>query len=876
MKGDEPPARIPPAPQPKALMFLFRTFILRRLREEKLRSLATVLGVALGIAVVLAVWMANQSSVRSFETALEMVAGKTSLEIVGAGPGLREERLLQLDWLEQFGQISPIIEGEARASFPSGEREWLRILGVDILRDESFRDYRLVRFAGQPQLPGPREFLQLLSDPRAILLTQKLARRHGLEPDSSLDLDVGDRREKLTVRGLFLDRGPARALNGTFALMDIAAAQWLLGRLGRIDRVDLRLKPEISIDQAEAAIAARLPEDLTVQRPSRRGRQVEKMLEAFHFNLTALSHIALLVGLFLIYNTVSLSVITRRREIGILRAVGGSRRQVAGLFLAEAGLLATLGCALGILLGGWLARGALSLTSSTLDRLYIRSAAEPVPVGVEHLVLAFAVGIPLALLAALVPALEASRVAPTEAVRGTDRIESRYRLSWRQRWLPPILAVLAVGFACLDSVDGIPLFGYAACLATVFAVAFLVPAVLHVSGRAGSWLTRRWTGVEALLANANLSGSIPRISISVAALAVSLSMLTAIAVMIGSFRETVQYWVQQTLQADLYLAPATRSNIYSKSSVSPEVVRLVAANPGVAAVDSFTGFTVDYQGRQALLGSGDFAVQLDRSGLLFKAPRDGRSAVRAAIGQDAAVVSESFALRHRKTVGDGVVLNTPRGQRAFRVAAVYYDYSSDQGIVVLDRSTFRKYYGDQPPRSLAVYLKEGLDPERVRSEILAGLPPQSRVFVHTNATLRTEVLRIFDNTFTITYALEIIAVAVAILGVAATLITLILDRKPELALLRWTGAEQRQIRKMVVIEAALLGAVSQGLGVAAGILLSLILIFVINVQSFGWTIQYHLPVGFLLQSSLLILLATALSGIYPAYRAGRVPRSREA
>lgn len=857
-------------------MFLFRTFILRRLREEKLRSLATVLGVALGIAVVLAVRMANQSSVRSFETALEMVAGKTSLEIVGAGPGLREERLLQLDWLERFGQISPIIEGEARASFPSGDREWLRILGVDILRDESFRDYRLVRFAGQSHPPGPREFLQLLSDPHAILLTQKLARRHGLDPDSSLDLDVGDRREGLTVRGLLLDRGPARALNGTFALMDIAAAQWLLGRLGRIDRIDLRLKPGIEVDEAEAAIAARLPEDLTVQRPSRRGRQVEKMLEAFHFNLTALSHIALLVGLFLIYNTVSLSVITRRREIGIVRALGGSRRQVAGLFLAEAGLLATLGCALGILLGGWLALGALRLTSSTLDRIYVRSAAEPVPVGAEHLVLAFAVGIPLALLAALVPALEASRVAPTEAVRGSDRLESRFRLSWRQRWLPPILSVLAVGFACLDSVDGLPLFGYAACLATVFAVAFLVPAVLHFSGRAGSWLTRRWTGVEALLANANLSGSIPRISISVAALAVSLSMLTAIAVMIGSFRETVQYWVQQTLQADLYLSPATRSNIYSESSLSPEVVRLVAANPGVAAVDLFASFTVDYQGRRVLLGSGDFAVLLDRAGLLFKAPREGRSAVRAAIGQDAAVVSESFSLRHRKTAGDRLVLNTPAGQRTFRVAAVYYDYSSDQGIVVLDRSTFRKYYGDQPPRSLAVYLKEGLDPERVRSEILAGLPAESRVFVHTNASLKTEVLRIFDNTFTITYALEIIAVAVAILGVATTLITLILDRKPELALLRWTGAEQRQIRKMVVMEAVMLGAVSQGLGVAAGILLSLILVFVTNVQSFGWTIQYHLPAGFLLQSSLLILLATALSGIYPAYRAGRVRPAREA
>lgn len=870
------PARIPRPPQSRPFVFLFRTFILRRIREEKLRALATVLGVALGIAVVLAVRMANQSSVRSFETALEMVAGKTSLEIVGSGSGLREERLLELDWLEQFGQISPVIEGEARASFPSGDREWLKILGVDILRDETLRDYRLVRFAGRQQSPSPREFLELLSDPGAIVLTQKLARRHSLDPGSGLDLDIGDRREALTVRGLLLDRGPARALNGTFALMDIAAAQWLLGRLGRIDRVDLRLKPEISIDRAEAAIAARLPEGLTVQRPSRRGRQVEKMLESFHFNLTALSHIALLVGLFLIYNTVSLSVVTRRREVGILRAVGGSRRQVAGLFLAEAGLLAALGCALGVLLGGWMARGALRLTGSTLDRLYIRSAAEPVALGPEHLVLAFAVGIPLALLAALVPALEASRVAPTEAVSDADRVESRFRLSWRQRWLPPILSTLAVGFACLDSVEGIPLFGYAACLATVFAVAFLVPAVLHFSGRAGSRLTRRWTGVEALLANANLSGSIPRISISVAALAVSLSMVTAITIMIGSFRETVQYWVEQTLRADLFVAPATRSNVYSESSLSPEVVRAVAADPRVAAVDPFAGFVIDYQGRRVLLGSGDFKVHLDRSGLLIKAPRQGRSAMRTAIGEDAAVVSESFALRHRKAVGDRLVLNTDRGRRAFRVAAVYYDYSSDQGVVVLDRSTFRKHYGDRPPRSLAVYLKEGLDPERVRSDILEALPPESRVFVHTNASLKAEVLRIFDNTFTITYALEIIAVAVAILGVATTLVTLILDRKPELALLRWSGAEQRQIRKMVIIEAALLGAVSQGLGVVAGILLSLILVFVINVQSFGWTIQFHLPAGFLLQSSLLILLATSLSGIYPAFRAGRMPPAREA
>ena len=851
-------------------MYLFRTFILRRLSEEKLRALATVLGIALGIAVVVGVRIANESSVRSFETALELVAGKTSLEIVGPGPDFSEAQLLQLGWLEQFGQFSPIIDGEARVSVSAGPSESLRILGVDILRDESFRDYHLVRLAGQDRDPNPREFLDLLDDPRAIVVTQKFARRHGLDLGSKLDLTVGDRLETLAVRGLLLDRGPARALDGTFALMDIAAAQWFFGRLGRIDRVDLRLKPGMSVDEAEAAIAGRLPEGLAVQRPSRRGREVEKMLEAFHFNLTALATIALLVGLFLIYNTVSLSVITRRREIGILRAVGVSRRQILGLFLAEAGLLAGLGCALGLVLGRWLALGALKLTSTTVDRLYIRSAAEPMPVGLEHLALAFAVGMPLALLAALVPALEAARLAPTTAVRSTDWLESRFRLNWRQQWLPLIFFGLAAWFACFDPVAGIPLFGYAACLATVFAVAFLVPAVLYASGRVASSLMKHFTKVEAHLANANLKGSIPRISVSVAALAVSLSMLTSIAIMIGSFRETVQYWVRQTLRADLYLAPATRSNILSEATLSPEVVRQVSLNSNVAAVDRFVSFGISYRGRRVVLGSGDFPVLLEHGGLLFKAPRQGRAAVSAAIGEDAAIVSESFALRHKKAVGDRLYLNTDKGRGAFRVAAIFYDYSSDQGVIVLDRRTFQRHYGVQPPRSLAVYLKEGRDPDRVRSEILSELPQKSRVFLHTNASLRTEVLRIFDNTFAITYALEFIAVSVAILGVATTLLTLILDRKSELTVLRWVGAEQRQIRSMVVIEATLLGAVSQCLGVAVGLLLSLILVFVINPQSFGWTIQFHLPTGFLVQSSLLILLATALSGIYPAFRAGHM------
>jgi putative ABC transport system permease protein len=279
---------------------------------------------------------------------------------------------------------------------------------------------------------------------------------------------------------------------------------------------------------------------------------------------------------------------------------------------------------------------------------------------------------------------------------------------------------------------------------------------------------------------------------------------------------------------------------------------------------------VRYAGGLVTLGTGEFEKTLKHGNLLFKEPRDGKAAMRSCIGQDAVIVSESLALKHKKNVGDLLLLETPKGESRFRVAAVYYDYSSDRGIIVMDRGTFVRYFGEPQPTSLSVYLRDGAYPDAVRGELLRQLGEKHRVLIYTNASLREEVLRIFDSTFSITYALEVIAIFVAILGVATTLLTLILERKREISVLRLIGADRRQVRKMVMIEAGLIGGVSQSIGIVVGLLLSLVLIYVINVQSFGWTIQFHLPLKLLTQSSILILIATALAGIYPAHRASEL------
>jgi putative ABC transport system permease protein len=841
---------------------LFRQFILRRLRQERLRSAVTVAGIGLGIAVVLAIRLANDSSVQGFSRALDTIAGAASLELVSPG-GMDEERLAPLGWLREFGDVTAVIEGDALAQGRTGGSEAVRVLGVDILHDRAFREYTLVAYAGGRQ-PSPQEFLDLLLDPRSVVVTELFARRHGLRTGAELELAIGDARKPFVVRALLANEGPARVLDGNFVLMDIAAAQWAFDRLGRVDRVEIRLPPGGNVAEVERQLAARVPAGLTVQRPARRGEQVETMLRAFHFNLAALSYVALVVGLFLVYNTVAVSVIGRRDEIGVLRAIGAPRRLVLRLFLGEAAALGVAGAALGVPAGWLLAQGAVRLTSATVNTLYVAGAIAAPVLDWRDALLAVTGGLVLALVAAAAPAREASRVTPLAALRGTDLTDTRYRPRRKHLIAAAGLLAGAVALSRLGPLGGLPVFGFVAALCTIFGIALLVPGILTLVARVGARPLGAVFGIEGRLAHANLAGAIPRLAVSIAALAVSLSMLVAIAIMIGSFRETVIYWVGQTLQADLYMATARRSSLDTQSTISPELEQIVLSHPAVEAVDRFRTLNLVYDGRLTVLGTGDFEVLLSHGNLVFKQPADGLAAIRSAIASDAVVVSEAFALKARKRAGDTVRLQTPHGPADFRVAAVYFDYTTDRGVVVMDRATFARHFGQLRPTSLTIYLRPGSDPIAVREDILARLGERHRLFIHTNATIRAEVLRIFDSTFAVTYALEAIAIFVGILGVSGTLVTLILERRRDLTMLRMVGADRRQVRKMVVVEAGAIGAISQALGLVAGVGLALILIFVVNVQSFGWTIQFHVPGAFLVQSSIAIFVATAAAGLYPA------------
>ncbi len=890
---------------------LFRQFIGRRMVHEWGRTLATIAGIALGIGVVIAIQLTNASSVRGFETALDTVSGKASIEIQGTG-GIDETLLPSLGWLREFGPASPVIEGDmaivtertrgrarpgtAPARILPSRAEAVKVLGVDILRDRTLRDYAVGAYASgdrtdgaAARAPGTRgadlsaqSFLALLTSPQSIVITEKLARRRGYKLGDEIRLMAGDRVNTYVIRALLEDKGPARVMDGSFVLMDIAAAQLAFARLGRIDRIDVQItRAPTALDQSRApssadldaaaeAIGARLPAGLTAARPARRGQQIERMLAAFHMNLSALSWVALVVGLFLVYNTATVSVLARRDEVGMLRALGVTKRQVLALFLSEAALMGAAGTVLGLGLGRLLADATVGITGATVSTLYIATAAAPPSLELTHVLLAFAIGVPLSLLAATVPALEASRVPPTAAMRGADRLETRVRLRPRTFIIPALVLATAFGLAQLGPVNGVPLFGYISAFVTILGASLLVPTLVYGMARAVRVPLRRLLGVEGVLAHANLSSAIPRLSISIAALAVSLAMMVSVAVMIGSFRDTVVYWVGQTLQADLFIGPGVQPTTGSGQALSPTVVQAVRDHPGVEAVDTLRNLDLVYQGNLVVLAAGQFDVVLSHGALLFKSPANGRAALTAALGADAVVVSEAFSNRYGTQPGDVLQLATRAGDRPFTVTGVYYDYAIDRGVIVMDQRTFATHFTDQRPTSLAVYLREGADPDQVRQEIIDGLDEGHRAFIYTNRLLRAEVLRIFDSTFAITYALELIAVVVAMLGVAGTLLTLVIERRRDLTMLRLIGAARRQVQRVVVIEAALIGAASMAIGLVVGLALSVLLVYVINVQSFGWTIQFRVPAAFLAQVSLLVVAATAVAGLIPARRATRL------
>jgi putative ABC transport system permease protein len=799
-------------------MKLLRTLILRPLRRDLLRTVLSIGAVALGVAVVVAIDLAGDAATGSFRSSVEALAGKTDLDIVANGD-IDEAWIGRLASLPFDAHFAPVIETQVE-----------------------------IPAAGSVPLYG----LDLTGAPEdAAVVSSALAARLGIGPHGRLMLPFGQFQVERIA-----DAGPAE-----FVAIDIARAEHALQRHGRLNRIDITIGPGENLEQVEAAIRKMLPPSYLIEKPGARNEENQKMLRAFRWNLRVLSYISLVVGAFLIYNTISVSVVRRRPEIGVLRALGASRAAVFGLFLAEALALGFFGAALGVALGRLLAGGTVGLIAGTVNALYTTSRPAPVELTAAEVWVGIVAGMVTALLSALAPAREAMGVSPTEAMsRGAH--EHHARLNWRRHLaLAALLAALAAIASQAAPLDGKPVGGYAAALLAVAAAAFAAPAIVLAVNRATRFALKR--RAESLLAGRSLAASLARTSVVVAALATAIAMMASVGIMVGSFRETVALWLDTQLRADLYVRAAASGGTGEYPPLPAQVPAILASVPGVGAVDLLHALEFHYHGDRVTLGGSKLDI-VRRYGRLRFLPGEDRDAIlRSLPGRDRVIVSEPFVNRHGVHAGDRLVL--PLGARnvTVTVAGIYYEYSSSQGFVLLDQSTLLKYLPAQPPTNAAVYLEPGADVAEAQHAVQLRTTGLGIVVV-PNQTLRRNAMLVFDRTFAITWALEAVAIIVAMLGAANSLLALVLDRRREFGLLRYLGASSGQLRGMILVEAGMLGLLATLVGLALGFALSLLLIFVVNKQSFGWTIQFHPPVTLLAGALLLVWCVTVLAGLYPA------------
>lgn len=831
--------------------------VLRHARRHKLLAALNIASVALGVCVFLAITIANHSANRSFRAGVELLAGKANLEVRGP---LDETLYPALAKIPGVSAATPVVQG--LLTLPDHPGEYLRLLGVDPFTNPPFETFRMVWPDGSPV-----DVEAWLGERDAIALTRDFARKLGLQQGDVLRVNAKGRPAEVRVRFVLEPDDPAALADIRSASMDIGWAQELLGAMGKLDSVQLLLAEDADAAKVSAAARAIVPADVAVAAPQQRSEQIGKMLASFQLNLTALSLVSLLVGMFLIYNTVSASVVRGRREIGILRAVGTSRREIRLFFLGEALVLGIPGIILGILAAFPLAGLLVGAVGETISSLYVLVSIEKLSVNSWQIAAAALAGLVSVIAAAWIPSGEATKIQVSRALHLGTAMEHYSTVP--RRWLVYGLVGLVLAFASswLALHTGPALLGFAAAFLVIIGFAFLVPLVTRATGRFLSPVTDRMPhGTAWRLATRNLVRAMHRNSLTIAALMAAIAMTVGVSVMIYSFRASVDTWINRTIQADLFVTLAANEITGFQTTIPDEVITWLKNHPEVESVDTFHEKRIPFRGEEVFLGviEGRMRGELEFTG------GDSERKAKLLRSPGHVAVSESFARRHGVRDGDKIELLAPDGPQNFAVAGIYLDYTRDQGVILMDRGNYITHWPAPGAHSAGVHLREADRADKLGDALRDKFGQDNDYAIYSNSSLRQRIFEIFDQTFAVTYVLRTISVIVAVLGVSLTLTTLVTEREREIGIMRAIGSSAAQVRRAFVAESALIGLLASLVGLAAGACLAMVLTWVINLAFFGWTVQLRYPWDLMVWTPVWIIAAAALAGLLPATRAARI------
>ena len=840
-------------------MRLLRLISWPYLKKHAVRSLLTVVGIVLGVAVFVAMHTANQAVFFAFERTVDRIAGAAQLQITAGEAGFPEEVLERVQAIPDVQVAVPVIEAPAGTNI-AGQGNIL-ILGVDMTGDRSLREYDL-ESGDEAVVDDPLVFL---AQPDSIIITNEFSARNNLHVGDRLTLSTMIGNKPFTVRGIMRSGGLTSAFGGNLAVMDIYAAQQVFGRGRRFDRIDLTVREGVAIESGQAEIKRVLGVGFDVEPPASRGQQLESTLAVYAISMNVSSVFALFIGMFIIYNSFSIAVTQRRSEIGILRALGAPRHQIRNLFLIESAASGLLGSIAGIAVGIFMARGMVGSISNMLEGIYgVAERAEEVSADPRLLGAAIAIGISTSMIAAWLPARSASRVDPVHALQ-----KGKYQvLTAGENRARRLAAAVLMAAALVMLWIGTSVWFYAGYVLIIVAALMLVPTVALWFSQALRPILKWLRPVEGALAADSLIQSPRRTSGAVAALMLSLGQVIGLGGIGRESYNSIVDWLNTALNPDLFVSGS--QNLSDRTFRFPKsLTTSIAAIPGVEDVQHVRSLRVTIDGAPVMMIAIDTASFERRSQrpIVAQVPAGMYAVAKTGRGM---IVSDNFARLHHRQVGESVDVPTPGGMLTIPIAGIISDWSDQQGSIFLDRTIYEQYWKDDTVNVFRVYVTPGTDPQAVRQRLLDRLSPDHpRLLVLTNAEVRSWVLKLTEQWLQLTYSQVFIAVLVAILGIVNTLTVSIIDRKRELGVLRAVGGFRRQIRQTVWMEAVAIGLVGLALGLLFGAANLYFLLQITGRDLSGMHLPYRYPFSIALVLLPVILAAAFFSSLWPAESAVR-------
>lgn len=812
-----------------------------------------VIGMAVGIAVIIAVDIANESAKRSFNRSLTAITGEATHQIIGGPTGLDEQVYIDLR-LAGIRDIAPVVEGAIRLN-----GETFQILGIDVFAESSFRDYQQNGQQDGGENNGVGGF-SLLTEQGGVMMNARTAEKLNLKRGDTFKVNLPRGEQAGTIIALVGNRDGGGGLERVL-IADIATAQEWLGLIGKLSRIDVRLDDALTRKNVEE----KLPTDARLMNTERRNNSILEMSTGFNTSLTAMSLFALLVGVFLIYNCMSFMVLQRRSIIGVLRALGVTRKELVSALLVEGLVIAAVGVLLGLIAGTFLGEQLVSLVSRSVNDHYYAAREVEANLSAFSIIKGVAAGVIATLIAVAVPAIEAVSYPPRLTLVRSVVEENVSNLT---KWLALLAVALMIGAATVLRFSDVSLVaGFFALFLVIISAALLAPMVVKVMTPILTVVMGQVAGLAGRIAVRGILKSLSRTGVAIAALTIAVAEIVGMGVMIGSFRENVEDWLVSSLHSDIYVSVAGRNTGISMNGIDPELIDALTGVPGVSHYSAARNVWIDRESGRTRLQ----AVELNQEGFAAFDFLEGSKNIiwPAFMAGDGVIVSDPYAYRHDLKVGDTVVLPTEMGDKSFNLLGVYRDYNSGEGVITINRKAYIHHWHDDVISSLGIYLNDGVNDDAIIERLNEIAAPHQVLLIGSNERIKEISLAIFDRTFVITNVLYWLAMIVAFVGVLAAALALSLERGKELAILRSLGMTSRQIIKLIIIQCGSMGLLAGLFALPVGVMSGWLLINVINRRAFGWHIDMILPIDTLLTALGIAVLTALLASIYPAWVATR-------